>query len=75
MLSCSVVREFNALVDAWEMNERIKKSDPVEAALKDLILVNVLREVISDDSILSWLNTLDSYGDVHNKSDKSQTQR
>jgi hypothetical protein len=75
LLSGTVIREFNTLVDTWEMNERVEKSYPVEASLKDFILVDILSKVISDNSILCWLNTFDRNSDVYYKGDESQTQR
>jgi len=42
LLGSTVVREFNALVDTWEMDQRIEKPDPVEASFKDLILIDIL---------------------------------
>lgn len=43
LLSGTVIGELDALVDTWEMNQRIEKADPVQASLENFILVDILR--------------------------------
>lgn len=42
LLGVSVIRELNTLVDGWEMNERVKQTNPMESASEHIFLIDVL---------------------------------
>ena len=64
LLGSSIVRELNWLVNGWEVDERVKEADPVEATYKYLTLVDVLWQVITYECVFCWLNTFDSHSYV-----------
>ena len=75
LLSIGIIREFNGFVNRWEMNKGREKTNPMESTGQDVFLVNILVDIISNESIFSWLNTFNCDGNVHNDSNKSEAKR
>ena len=74
LLGSSIVRELDWLVNGWEVDQRVKEADPVEATGKHLTLVDVLWQVITNECVLRWLNTFDSHCYVHYQSYEPQAE-
>ena len=55
-------------MDGWEVDKRVEEANPVKTTLEDLILVDVLRKVVTDESVLGWLYTLNSHSNVNYQS-------
>lgn len=72
LLGACVVRELDRLVDGWEMNQRVEKTNPMEASFQHFFLIDVLCEIVPNDSELCGLDTLDGNGDVNNECDKAE---
>jgi len=72
LLSIGIIREFNGFVDRWEMNKGREKTNPMESTGKDVFLVNILVDIISNESIFSWLNTFNCYGDIHDNTNETE---
>lgn len=72
LLSGWIIREFDTLVNTWEVDQRIEKSNPMKASFQYFILINILSEIVSFNSKFCWLNTFDSNSYVYDKSNKTQ---
>ena len=42
LLGAGVVGELDTLVNGWEVNERVKEADPMQATFEDFFLIDVL---------------------------------
>ena len=73
-LSVGIIRELDGFVNRWEMNKGREKTNPMESTGKDVLLVNILIDIVSDESIFSWLNTFNCDGDVHNDTNKTEAE-
>jgi len=74
-LSCGVVRKLNALVNGWEMDQRIEESNPMEAAFQDGVLIYILGNIVPYDGVFRRLHTFNRNGDVHNEGHESKAHR
>ena len=75
LLSVSIVREFDRLVNGREVNQGREKTNPVKSTGQDFFLADILIDIVSNESIFSWLNTFNCDSNVHNDSNKSETKR
>jgi len=73
-LSGGIIRELNGFVDRWEMNEGREKTNPMKPPRQNVYLINILIDVISNESILNRFNTFNCYGNVHNDSNKTEAE-
>jgi hypothetical protein len=73
-LSCGIIRELNGFVDGWEMNEGREKTNPMKPPRQNVYLINILIDVVSNESILNRFNTFNCYGNVHNDSNKTEAE-
>ena len=74
LLGAGIVGELDTLVDGWEVDQGVEKTDPMKASFKDLFLIYILRKVIADDGVFSGLDTFNSDSYVYDKRDKAQAE-
>jgi hypothetical protein len=75
LLGVSIIRELDGFVDGREMNKGREQTNPVKSTGQDVVLGNILVDIVSNESIFSWLNTFNCDGNVHNDSNKSEAKR
>lgn len=74
LLSGGVIRELNGFVDGWEVNKGWEKTNPMKTTSKDVFLINILIDIVPNQSVFGWLNTFNSNGNVDNKSHKTEAE-
>ena len=68
LLSSRVVRELNGFVSGWEMNQAWKESNPMKTSFQNIFRIDILLDIVPNERKLSWLDTLNSHGNVYNES-------
>jgi hypothetical protein len=62
-------------MDGWESNQRVENTNPMETSGKLLLGVNILINVIFNNSKFCRLNTLNSYCNVYDDGNETNAKR
>ena len=74
LLSIGIVGELNTLVNCWEVDQRVEKTDPMQTSFQHLFLIDILGKIVANDGVLGWLDTFDGHSYVNYEGHKAETQ-